>query len=831
MPESIAMDAPRRPGQDPFAVVAVFAIAGIAAACSRSGNEDARRIALLPRIANANSTIVRSAAFLDDRAGLARDGVYLVGAERFEGGVAAEACTYAEQDVARLLAMAGGPSGATEAAPRASSGAGSRVEAGQALVRAFPVEGAATYEICVDARERAPGASPQFTVLELGDVPDAERIRDPDWIRTAVIAAGGRHVSLVADGRRVEIATGERTLGLLVVARALGEPIETKRIELFERSPFVAGLLATPIDLRRLHIAHLPSPPPVPFRSVEVQFDHREALVFAAPGGVEFEIDAGDGHRAIEFAIAGLEEARTPALAVTFEAGSIRRSFELAAPDAQRWTAQRIELEGLQGRERVAIAVKPLGPTTAVGCGVALASLELVKIDATRGDPASRPPDVVLISIDTVRADMLPCYGGAESTAPFLAEFARDAMVFDNCVAPGTYTLPSHVSLFTGQFVDRHGVLGSGKKIREECAGTTLLAERFRAAGYRTLAFTGGGYVDPSFGFARGFDRYVTLDPARTGEGWREPASVLYRRKMAHVGREDVAREALLDELATPSDTPRFLFVHTYGAHNYSAPERDLRAVGLDPAAVAPYVAGTQLPEFTARASTLGSDADAQAEVRALYRASIRMVDGFLRDVLAATRAAPGGREAIVVIVSDHGEEIFEHGGFGHGHSVYEEQTRVPFLLRGPGIAPGRTAEVVSLVDVAPTLLQLAAIGYRPDSMDGVGLLPLLRGETHRGSPPIATALDPKGMAIRALRGPEWKWIGREDGSGELFRVPPGMIETVDLAATEPARAERMASGLAVRVKALAASSLGSAGHEMSEDLRRALKELGYLDD
>ena len=190
---------------------------------------------------------------------------------------------------------------------------------------------------------------------------------------------------------------------------------------------------------------------------------------------------------------------------------------------------------------------------------VAIANPTLVRAD--RVDPR---PDVVIVSLDTVRADRLEVYGGAAATSPALLGMAPEAAVFTHAFSAAPWTLPSHVSLFTGQYPQRHGV---SKPTRRVPVGRVpVLAQSLRDAGYETIGVTSGGFVGPKYGLATGFERYTTADPM-------EREGSLVRRGRQH-------KEDLLELLAERGGRPRLLFVHTFVGHNYLPDDEALRAVG-----------------------------------------------------------------------------------------------------------------------------------------------------------------------------------------------------------------------------------------------------------
>ena len=446
-------------------------------------------------------------------------------------------------------------------------------------------------------------------------------------------------------------------------------------------------------------------------------------------------------------------------------------------------------------------------------------------------------PDVLLVSLDTVRADALSLYGAPDGSSPALAALAASSAVFERAISTAPWTLPAHTSLFTGQQPDRHDVHRELSSVPRDVA---WLVDDFRRAGYRTEAWTGGGYLDPTFGFDQGFDRYAAVDPAFPNRAWAERrgnAHDITRAKAAEASRRD-----LLERLAEPDGGPRFLFAHTYAAHEYAADPALLTASGATPDRLDDLVQGLSTVDMMNRIRrdpALAKDPATIERARFLYRASVRTADEFLADVLAALDRSGRASRTIVVVVSDHGEELFERGAIGHAHQLHEELVRIPMVVRGPGVVPARIGDVVSLADVTPTLRELCRLSP-PDgasfgaSQDGRSLVPLLRGERLPARPALSHGSRPSGAGeriFRALRGRRIKFMREEGAAGRLFDLDADPGERSDLAASLASDAATQAGYLYTLVTALK-SLRGEAGSAaLSPELRKSLEALGYLGD
>jgi arylsulfatase A-like enzyme len=354
---------------------------------------------------------------------------------------------------------------------------------------------------------------------------------------------------------------------------------------------------------------------------------------------------------------------------------------------------------------------------------LAAATLALAACTAREAaPPASRPRGrVILISLDTLRADHLGAYGYPRPTSPFLDSLAARGTLFENAVAQLPGTLPSHMSIFTGLYPAEHGVYPP-----EAVLSTRLptLPEVFRAHGFRTGGHSEGGYLEGRYGFARGFEEWTDPHPMveRGGRLVKVPEAV---KRTFEAGLDFVRRARQAEAF--------FLFLHTYSVHDPYDPPQPYRSQfwkGPAPAGAFPPD-GEELSAFNAGGRRLAPGA--VAYYQALYDAQIRYTDDVLREFFAGLDALGLRDQVTVVITSDHGEEFLEHGKLAH-EQVYHECLHVPLLVVRPGGKPGaRVAALVQSIDIAPTLYELAGVpaAARP-KMSGRSLVPLLEGGSAR---------------------------------------------------------------------------------------------------
>lgn len=452
-----------------------------------------------------------------------------------------------------------------------------------------------------------------------------------------------------------------------------------------------------------------------------------------------------------------------------------------------------------------------------------------------RGEPMRRDPDVILISLDTVRADRMSLYGAKRPTTPVLDRLAGSSAVFDTAIAAAPWTLPSHATLLSGQYPDHHGVVRDRALLAEE---TPLLAEDLRRRGYRTLAVTGGGNVSPAFGFGRGFDRYGSADPAGPPPEWVRDGRDLPDSFAAHARNTERARAEVLQMLAAPDPTPLFLFLHTYVAHEYRAGASALRAVGVADdhrLKLARGMSFLEAAKFVGEAATDNVRVSREEDVRALYDATLWHADRLVGEVIEALRQSGRLNHAIVVITSDHGEELFDRGRLGHGKTLYDELVRVPLLIHAPGIAPRRIADVVSGADIAPTILDLLGIAVAQDAgrFDGRSLVPLLKGD--RLEPVSAMGrVSVRGSVTHALRSATTKFITTQGADGtnaltQLYVLDQDPGERRDVAGERAEDAARAAAALSARVAELVARRPTNGTAVLSAEAVADLEALGYV--
>ncbi len=435
------------------------------------------------------------------------------------------------------------------------------------------------------------------------------------------------------------------------------------------------------------------------------------------------------------------------------------------------------------------------------------------------------PPNVLLVVMDTTRADALSAYGNARRTSPQLDAIAEAGVRFTDVTAPAPWTWPVHASLFTGKQPWEHGAHST---VADEAIGATgrlrmtrldpdlpTLAERFGAAGYNTVSISANRLVVPQLGLTRGFDVGLHHDT---------DAEVVAEAVNAIQGVEG----------------PLLLFVNLMDAHQpwtpWPVPWQDARSLRE------PSLAGAWNDDELRMANRDGSGKSfderftagelelsvAQlAALRGLYEGEVARVDTSLNALLDAWQGA--GRGGVVAVTSDHGEALGEHRQIGHHHQLYDELVHVPLVLAGPGLPVGSTVDTpVSLTRLHDTLLDLAGLE---------GPASLTAEVEGAAGQPILSAVWPDmgwtdalgtswGQGSRLYREQDLAVLWRDDGSTELYDLAIDADMTTDLAADRPDDAA------ALKARGLAAFGTEASGEllDRGDDETERLRALGYIE-
>ncbi|MGI9432025.1 MAG: sulfatase [Myxococcota bacterium] len=476
----------------------------------------------------------------------------------------------------------------------------------------------------------------------------------------------------------------------------------------------------------------------------------------------------------------------------------------------------------------------------------ALVGCLLPLLAAASDEPRARP-SVLVVVIDTLRADAVSAYGDAPGTTPALDRLAEAGLLFEHAFAPAPWTLPSHATLLTGLGVEQHGVGLGGRTILGPEPAT--LAERLSAAGYRTGGFSENPVVSPHFGLERGFAHFSGVlleDVVAADQGFGETPFDVVALFTEWVGRAG-------------QDPPFFGFVNLFDPHDpYEYhPEHTPLPPGVTP---------EEARDVRERLGRLPAMCDRLPEpreldiLRALYWGDVRAADAKLEAIVGRAQEAAGPGGLITVVTSDHGEHLGEHRLLGHEFSVRNVLLHVPLVVHGlPSAGTGRVATPVELADLVPSVLAWTGLPAAPE-LDGLVWSSAELAQTPPrnffaaysdavpNTPPSARPVidlnrrlrnqrrlwcagrEPVFGEMAALTRFPFKWIWFEDGAPQLFDLSQDPGEQADLRASEPEISGTLSRDLE-RLRMGAPSGPATPSEPaLSQEGLEALRALGYLE-
>jgi len=358
-------------------------------------------------------------------------------------------------------------------------------------------------------------------------------------------------------------------------------------------------------------------------------------------------------------------------------------------------------------------------------CGMPLVLLdretELVRDEEATARIQQSPKYVILVTVDTLRADSLSCYGSKEVSTPNIDAFARDGVLFGHAVSPAPWTIPAMGSIMTGMSPLVHGATEAGQKLSDSFQ---TLAEYLQPHGYHTWSVSSNINLARQFGFSQGFDEYdwfSLVNPMITPLNRIGKNLLGLNIEVEHEGTPTFLTRRAVRKANHAKKNPFFLWLHYLDPHTpYEPPEKNL-PTGFDGATV------FRNPGNVWRGK-VGTEQKERTQIQNLYEAEVSYVDSELGVFFQSLKDMGIYDDALIVFTSDHGEEFWEHGGFDHGHALYRELIRVPFIIKPPRSAgPGTVSRAVSTESVTPTILDACEIPFESEMMTGQSLFSLLQ--------------------------------------------------------------------------------------------------------
>jgi arylsulfatase A-like enzyme len=430
--------------------------------------------------------------------------------------------------------------------------------------------------------------------------------------------------------------------------------------------------------------------------------------------------------------------------------------------------------------------------------------------DSEGGGGALEGANLVLVVIDTLRADHLGTYGHDSPTSPRIDELAEQSLVFDCMYSQAPWTKPSIASLFTSLQPSQHRVVEEGTD-NQLSESLITLAEVLSEAGYRTCGVSQNPHIQSTTGFAQGFGEFIGLSGQESGAN-----------SMFEAGRDFLDQE---------SEEPFFLYLHFLDPHGPYAPPPKLREK---------FVGNLETTKRRVASGRVGMMLDGEvmlqefgkgdlAYLEALYDAEIRWVDNAVGRLLDHMEAKGLDENTVVILTADHGEEFLDHGTVKHGYHVYEESVHVPLIIRMPDGRVGRdSTTLVQHIDLMPTALELLSL-EGPSELQGRSLGAALEGEGGGPREVVLTGSSWRGIERFAVRRGEWKLVCHVDESRtELFHLGDDPGEQSDVAAEHPGLVQELMTVYLEGTRPIAGVTPEDAMGTRDLELERRLQAIGY---
>ena len=434
--------------------------------------------------------------------------------------------------------------------------------------------------------------------------------------------------------------------------------------------------------------------------------------------------------------------------------------------------------------------------------------------------PVERPDvpeglNVLILVLDGASATRMSAYGYSKPTTPEIEALAKESVVFDQAISQAVYTIASIGSVLTGQYPERHQSVSFADRLP---SSAVTLPGVLTAEGFTTAGFSGNAVVSSTFGLDQGYQEFR-----------------LARELSGYTGHGDSVKSSFVEWLGQNAGNRFFAYVHFREPHfPYDPPPPYDTLFG--PAPIFPDgLQDWEAVESYNRAAARGVEVPAEVldRIQTLYEGNLAYVDHLVGEILAELDRLGLAERTAVVLTADHGEALFEHGFIGHNTQLYEESVRVPLMWRVPGIAPRRVADVVELIDLAPTVLDLVGLGALPavEAMQGRSLVPLLVGDRAVERPAFSRTLWNKPRYSVRDRESKYIWDSRS-GTSELYDLTRDPSEKVNVGNDRKFEAgfrrQQVLHWLREQEHLRAGAPAPEEAH-VPEDLGRYLGGVGYL--
>ena len=437
------------------------------------------------------------------------------------------------------------------------------------------------------------------------------------------------------------------------------------------------------------------------------------------------------------------------------------------------------------------------------------------------GGCSAEPKDnVVLIIIDTARRDAFGCYGNSLKPTNNIDAVAADGVRFEQCISTSGWTLPAVGSIFTGTWPTIHGGLGRAVTLTPIRDEVPTAAEVLKNAGFETLGFANAAFVSPMLHLDRGFDVF----DHRYSYNW-------------DTRRADETIDVALEYIRKNRSKRNFVMIHLFDPHLDYDPPREYAFK---------YTRGRTQPALPLTMETCLQMCEQNGEapprpeniayIAGVYQAEVNFVDVQIGRLVEELKSLGMYDRTTMIITADHGEEFWEHGGFEHGHTMYDELLRVPLIVKFPAdVIPVRRAVTaqVRLLDLMPTAFEVLGV-EKPESFLGVSLLPYAMGTTDQALDAFceSTLYGPHMIALRADGYKYVHHLEEEGGAGELYDWRSDPAERKNLADDQPEKMEQMRTEL-LRLYGDLLKTAGTMSKpavvNMSPQRIKQLRSLGYI--